>query len=101
MKRNKTTLVGLVLTTLILLVALFAPWLVPFDPIRQDLMQGDLPPGPVHVLGTDSYGRDVLSRILMGGRVSLGIALSAVGMALVSAAPWASSRATRAVLSTP
>ena len=83
MKQNKTTLVGLVLTTLILLVALFAPWLVPFDPIHQDLMQGDLPPGPVHVLGTDSYGRDVLSRIIMGGRVSLGIALSAVGIALV------------------
>ena len=83
MKHNKTTLLGLVLTTLILLVALFAPWLVPFDPIHQDLMQGDLPPGPVHVLGTDSYGRDVLSRIIMGGRVSLGIALSAVGIALV------------------
>ena len=50
---------------------------------RRRLMQGDLPPGPVHVLGTDSYGRDVLSRIIMGGRVSLGIALSAVGIALV------------------
>lgn len=83
MRRNKTTLVGLVLTVLILLVALFAPWLVPFDPIKQDLMQGDLPPSSVHLLGTDSYGRDVLSRIVMGARVSLGIALSAVGMALV------------------
>ena len=83
MKRNKTTLVGLVLTALILLAALFAPWLAPFDPIQQNLMEGDLPPGPVHLLGTDSYGRDVLSRILMGARVSLGIALSAVGMALV------------------
>ena len=83
MKRNKTTLVGLVLTALILLAALFAPWLAPFDPIQQNLMEGDLPPGPVHLLGTDSYGRDVLSRVLMGARVSLGIALSAVGMALV------------------
>jgi len=83
MTRNKTTLVGFVLTSVILLVALFAPWLVPFDPIQQDLMQGDLAPGPVYVLGTDSYGRDVLSRIIMGGRVSLTIALSAVGMALI------------------
>jgi peptide/nickel transport system permease protein len=83
MTRNKTTLLGFVLTSIILLVALFAPWLVPFDPIQQDLMQGDLAPGPVYVLGTDSYGRDVLSRIIMGGRVSLTIALSAVGMALI------------------
>lgn len=83
MKRNKTTLVGLVLTTAILLVALFAPWLVPFDPVQQNLMKGDMPPGAEHVLGTDSFGRDVLSRIIMGARVSLGIALSAVGMALI------------------
>lgn len=83
MKRNKTTLVGLVLTTAILLVALFAPWLVPFDPVQQNLLKGDMPPGGEHVLGTDSFGRDVLSRIVMGARVSLGIALSAVGMALI------------------
>jgi peptide/nickel transport system permease protein len=83
MRRNKTTLLGLVLTSLILLVALFAPWLVPFDPIQQNVVHGDLPPGPVYALGTDSYGRDVLSRIIMGARVSLGIALSAVGIALV------------------
>ena len=76
MTRNITTLAGLVLTSVILLVALFAPWLVPFDPIQQNLMQGDLAPGPLHVLGTDSYGRDVLSRVIMGGRVSLTIALS-------------------------
>ncbi|MCY4487157.1 MAG: ABC transporter permease [Deltaproteobacteria bacterium] len=83
MKRNKTTLVGLVLTAAILLVALFAPWLVPYDPVQQDLLKGDLPPGGEHVLGTDSFGRDVLSRVIMGARVSLGIALSAVGMALI------------------
>ena len=82
MTKNKTTLLGFLLTAAILFVALFAPWLSPFDPIKQNLMQGDLAPGPVHVLGTDSYGRDVLSRILMGGRVSLTIALSAVAMAL-------------------
>ncbi|MCH7914015.1 MAG: ABC transporter permease [Deltaproteobacteria bacterium] len=81
-KNNKTTLVGIVLTLLILLVALLAPWLAPFDPIHQNISRGDLPPGPVHILGTDSYGRDVLSRILLGARVSLGIALSAVGLAI-------------------
>ena len=70
------------MTLLILLVALLAPWLAPFDPIHQNISRGDLPPGPVHILGTDSYGRDVLSRILLGARVSLGIALSAVGLAI-------------------
>ena len=82
-KNNSTTLVGIVLTFFVLLVALLAPWLAPFDPIHQDISIGDLPPGPVHILGTDSYGRDVLSRIIMGTRVSLTIALSAVGIAMV------------------
>ena len=81
-RKNKTTLVGIVLTFFILLVALLAPWLAPFDPMHQNISGGDLPPGPVHILGTDSYGRDVLSRILLGARVSLGIALSAVGLAI-------------------
>ncbi|MFQ5852750.1 MAG: ABC transporter permease [Candidatus Binatia bacterium] len=80
--RNKTTLLGIVLTLFILLVAMLAPWLVPFDPIEQDISRGDMAPGPVHILGTDSYGRDVLSRIIMGTRVSLTIALSAVGFAI-------------------
>ena len=82
-RRNKTTLVGIALTLLIFLVALLAPWLTPFDPIQQNISNGDLPPGPVNILGTDSYGRDVLSRIILGTRVSLGIALSAVGIAIV------------------
>ncbi len=82
-RKNKTTLVGIVLTLFVLLVALLAPWLAPFDPIHQNISMGDQPPGPVHFLGTDSYGRDVLSRILLGARVSLGIALSAVGFAII------------------
>ncbi|MCZ6620894.1 MAG: ABC transporter permease [Deltaproteobacteria bacterium] len=82
-RRNKTTLVGIALTLLIFLVALLAPWLAPFDPIQQNISNGDMPPGPVNILGTDSYGRDVLSRIILGTRVSLGIALSAVGIAIV------------------
>jgi len=83
MRQNKTTLVGIVLSLIILLVAILAPWLAPFDPIEQDISRMDLPPGPVHLLGTDSFGRDVLSRIVLGTRVSLGIALSAVGFAIV------------------
>jgi len=80
--QNKTTLFGIILTLGIFGVALFANWLAPFDAIEQSIVRGDLPPGPIHLLGTDSYGRDVLSRIIMGTRVSIGIALGAVGMAL-------------------
>ncbi len=79
---NKTTLIGIILTSFILLVALLAPWVAPFDAIEQDFSRIDLAPGPIHILGTDNYGRDVLSRIIMGTRVSLAIALSAVGIAL-------------------
>jgi peptide/nickel transport system permease protein len=73
---------GIVLTIIIVLVALLAPWLAPFDPFHQDIFKGDQPPGSVHILGTDSYGRDVLSRIILGTRVSLVVALSAVGIAI-------------------
>ena len=79
---NKTTLIGIILTSFILLVALLAPWMAPFDAIEQDFSSIDLAPGPIHILGTDNYGRDVLSRIIMGTRISLVIALSAVGIAL-------------------
>ena len=82
MWKNKTTLIGMVLALFVLLVGLLAPWLTPFDPIQQDISKGDLPPGPVHVLGTDGYGRDILSRIIFGTRISLSIAVSAVGIAL-------------------
>ena len=68
---------------LILLAALFAPWLAPKDPLAQDLFLGRLPPfwlhgsEPGYYLGTDSLGRDVLSRILHGTRIALTVALVA------------------------
>jgi peptide/nickel transport system permease protein len=87
-RKNKTTMTGIVLTLLILLVALFAPWLTPFDPLEQNIARGDLAPGGEHLLGTDNFGRDVLSRIILGTRVSLVISLSAVGLAMVIGALW-------------
>jgi peptide/nickel transport system permease protein len=86
--KNKTTMTGIVLTTLIAAVALLAPWLTPFDPLEQNIARGDLPPDREHLLGTDNFGRDVLSRIILGTRVSLGISLSAVGLAMVVGALW-------------
>jgi peptide/nickel transport system permease protein len=66
---------------LLVLVALFAPYIAPKDPLEQDLFAGRLPPFWVHgadasfVLGTDSLGRDVLSRIIFGTRIALGVAV--------------------------
>jgi peptide/nickel transport system permease protein len=68
---------------LLCLAALFAPWIAPKDPLAQDLFLGRLPPfwmagaEPGYWLGTDSLGRDVLSRIIHGARVALVVALIA------------------------
>lgn len=57
------------------LVALFAPWLAPHDPLSQSYLTINVPPSPEHWLGTDQYGRDVLSRIIYGTRTSLVLGL--------------------------
>lgn len=71
---------GLLLVAGVVLVALLAPYLAPHDPARQiDVVAGArLPPGPGHLLGTDRLGRDVLSRVLYGARVTLAAAVPAV-----------------------
>lgn len=56
-------------------VALFAPWLAPHDPLVQSFLKINVPPSPEHWLGTDQYGRDVLSRIIYGTRTSLVLGL--------------------------
>lgn len=84
---NKTTWLGLVVFLAIALVALLAPWLAPFDPIEQHILDAMTPPNETYLLGTDSFGRDVLSRIFWGARISLVIGISSVvfGMILGSA----------------
>ncbi len=68
------------LAVMLLAVAAFAPWLAPFDPNAQDLSAALLPPDALHWLGTDRFGRDMLSRILMGLRTSV---FSTLALALV------------------
>ena len=67
----------------LVLVALFAPLLAPFDPLEQDLMAATAAPGvePGHWLGTDSLGRDVLSRLIYGTRIALTVAFVAAALA--------------------
>ncbi len=71
-RRNRLAMAGLVIVAVLVLVAAFAPWIAPHDPLVQDLSRRLLPPGtPGNLLGTDDFGRDILSRIMFGARITL------------------------------
>ncbi|WP_373356326.1 ABC transporter permease [Pseudoroseicyclus sp. CXY001] len=72
---------GLILVLVFVAMALFAPWLAPYDPIKLDVMDKFQGPSWEHWAGTDQLGRDLLSRIIYGARTALGIALTSVGLA--------------------
>ena len=77
-RRNRGGVAGLFVVLAFLLVAVFAERLMPHNPIQQDLAVALRPPGGVYLLGTDELGRDILSRIIMGARVSLLMSVAAV-----------------------
>jgi peptide/nickel transport system permease protein len=81
--RDKRAVFGLVVLSAATVCALFAPWVAPYDPLDQS---GDilLPPGRAYPLGTDDLGRDLLSRIVYGSRVSLFVGVATVAMAAVA-----------------
>jgi peptide/nickel transport system permease protein len=83
LKRNPLALAGLVIVVVTLLVAVFSPLLVPYDPIQPDLNVKLTAPSTAHVLGTDDMGRDIFSRILLGTRVSLTSALIIISVSMV------------------
>ena len=74
--------IGLVFVVLLILIAIFAPWLAPQDPLAQSLADRDLPPGGEHWMGTDRLGRDIFSRVLYGARVSLSVGIIAQGVSV-------------------
>jgi peptide/nickel transport system permease protein len=69
--RNKISWIGLVLLVLMILMALLAPVLSPYNPVEQHIIDRFKAPGVKYWLGTDEYGRDILSRIIWGSRISL------------------------------
>ena len=75
--------VGLGLLAVIALVAVAAPWIVPYDPLDQDLLAINHAPDAAHWLGTDHIGRDVLSRLLIGARTTLAVGLGGAAAAFV------------------
>ena len=59
------------LAAALLLITIFAKYICPYDPYAQDLAQAMQPPGAAHLMGTDTYGRDMLSRVLIGAQTSI------------------------------
>ncbi|MFI2644607.1 ABC transporter permease [Streptomyces sp. NPDC018610] len=80
---NKLAVVGLVIITVLILVAIFAPLLAPHDPLKQDLTQTLQSPGGAHWLGTDALGRDQLSRLIYGSRIAVIVGMASILVALV------------------
>ncbi|MGI6639994.1 MAG: oligopeptide ABC transporter permease [Limnochordia bacterium] len=81
-RRNKFALIGLCILTVFILAAVFAPLLAPHDPNRANLRMRNQPPSREYPFGTDDMGRDILSRLLYGGRISLSVGLVSVGISL-------------------
>ena len=81
--RNKAAMLGGFILILLIISAVLAPWIAPYSYSYQDLNLGASPPSGEHLLGTDILGRDLLSRIIYGARISLLVGFVATGVALV------------------
>jgi oligopeptide transport system permease protein len=86
--RNKLAMLSLGILLIITLSAILAPWLTPYSYEIQDLDLGATPPSAQHWLGTDTFGRDLLTRILYGGQVSLMVGFIATTVALCIGVLW-------------
>ena len=80
---NRGALAGAVVVALFVAVSALAPWIAPYDPLVQDYGAAFQRPSTAHWLGTDSFGRDMLSRILYGARISFVVGFASVGIAMV------------------
>jgi peptide/nickel transport system permease protein len=82
LRANPTTVAGVAIIALVVLLAIFAGWVWPIDPLEQNIGDRLMAPSVEHPLGTDSFGRDVLSRLLHAARISLGIGVLAIALAM-------------------
>ena len=82
-RTNRTSWIGLSIFLLLLVLALIAPWIAPYDPVEQNVLNKLSGPSAEHWLGTDQFGRDILSRLLHGARYSLLIGFAATGFAMI------------------
>jgi ABC-type dipeptide/oligopeptide/nickel transport system permease subunit len=86
-RRNRPAMAGLIILAVLVLMAIAAPLLTPYDPVGQELGQALERPSVAHPFGTDHLGRDILSRILHGARISLFIGVMGVALGLIVGVP--------------
>jgi len=83
LRQNKLAMIGMVYLIFMVIICLLTPWIAPYGYEEQNLRLGAVPPNAEHLLGTDTFGRDMLTRILYGGRLSLLVGFIATAVALV------------------
>ena len=86
--QNRAAMIGGITVLVLVILAIFAPWIAPYSYSYQNLDLGASPPSAEHLLGTDVLGRDLLSRLLYGARISLLVGFVATGVALVIGVSW-------------
>ena len=85
--KNRAAVAGALIVVFVVVIALLAPWLAPYDPIQASFMTVRKAPDAAHWFGTDELGRDVLSRMIWGARASLLAGVVSVGIAVVVGVP--------------
>ena len=86
--QNRAAMIGGITILVLIILAIFARWIAPYSYSYQNLDIGASPPSAEHLLGTDVLGRDLLSRLLYGARISLLVGFVATGVALVIGVSW-------------
>ena len=88
LRKNHLALFGLIVLALFVLIALLTPWIAPYGYADQNLDLGATPPSAAHWLGTDIFGRDLLTQVMYGGRISLAVGFIATAVALLIGVTW-------------
>jgi peptide/nickel transport system permease protein len=83
-KNDISLVIGIIMFLMIVVMALFAPYLAPYDPLKVNIPERLEPMSASHPMGTDPWGRDTLSRIIFGARYSLVIGIVSIGISLIS-----------------
>lgn len=80
---NPSAIIGIIILSVIIVIAVFVPLIAPYDPLRVDMPNKFLSPRAAHIFGTDDLGRDIFSRCLYGVRISLGVAIAVLSFAVI------------------
>lgn len=88
LKQNKMAIIGLAVLIIMIFISLLTPWIAPYSYEGQDLNLGAAPPSADHWFGTDVFGRDMLTRVMYGSRVSLAVGFLATAVSLLIGVAW-------------